>query len=66
MMFKSLFNEGGGVRSVDLINYLNVYRDAQQVLTTNLKRNPANQTEAIMQHELQRLTGIYHQKYNKF
>ncbi|XP_023346173.1 unconventional myosin-Va, partial [Eurytemora carolleeae] len=32
-------------------------RDAQQVLTTNLKRNPANQTEAIMQHELQRLTG---------
>ena len=47
----------GGVRSADLINYFFVYRDAQQVLTTNLKRNPANQTEAIMQHELQRLTG---------
>jgi myosin-5 len=32
-------------------------REAQQLLQTNMKRNPASQTEAIMQHELQRLTG---------
>jgi len=32
-------------------------REAQQLLQQNMKRNPASQTEAIMQHELQRLTG---------
>jgi len=32
-------------------------REAQQLLQTNMKRNPGSATEAIMQHELQRLTG---------
>jgi hypothetical protein len=30
---------------------------AQQLLQNNMKRNPASQTEAIMQHEITRLTG---------
>jgi len=32
-------------------------REATQLLQTNMKRNPGSATEAIMQHELQRLTG---------
>jgi myosin-5 len=30
---------------------------AQQLLQNNMKRNPASQTEANMQHEITRLTG---------
>ena len=42
-----------------LITLFLFYREAEQLLQTNLKRNPSSQTEAIMQHELQRLTGMY-------
>jgi len=40
---------------MDKLNSAN--RETEQLLQTNLKRNPSSQTEAIMQHELQRLTG---------
>ena len=47
-----------------LITLLLFYREAEQLLQTNLKRNPSSQTEAIMQHELQRLTGMYNIVYS--
>jgi hypothetical protein len=33
------------------------HSSAQQLLQNNMKRNPASQTEPIMQHEITRLTG---------
>ena len=47
-----------------LITLFLFYREAEQLLQTNLKRNPSSQTEAIMQHELQRLTGMYNIVYS--
>ena len=49
---------------VQLITLFLFYREAEQLLQTNLKRNPSSQTEAIMQHELQRLTGMYNIVYS--